>query len=266
MPRIWRLLCPVLLAVLGSNAYGSVPLTVQLQWVHQSQFAGLYMAKERRHFDAQNVNVQLLALSPGGDPIAALRSGEAGIAVSNFNNAWNGSSQDVEIVNVAQVFSKSALGLVCRLSQGIIRPKDIEGKRIGVWNIGDENLVLGILKTLGIESDAVELVPQKADAVDLIEGNVHCVTVMSYNEHPSLLNAGIPDSDLLVLRPEMFGLANLEDAFYVRADRLSDPDFFEAVLDRFAHASVLIFTPSTLPRPLGTMPRISCQPRSMIFG
>lgn len=231
-------LCALWLLFFGSSSHGAEPLKVQLQWVHQSQFAGLYMAKERRHFEAQNLSVQLLPLTPGGDPIAALRRGEADIAVSNFNNAWNASAEGAEVVNVAQIFSKSALGLVCRVSQGIIRPEDIEGKRIGVWNIGDENLVLGILQELGIEPTSVEIVPQKADAFDLIAGNVHCATAMSYNEQLSLLNAGIPDSDLLVLKPEMFGLANIEDAFYVRANRLSDPEFFDAVV-RFVRAARL---------------------------
>lgn len=231
-------LCAVWLLFSGSSSHAAEPLKVQLQWVHQSQFAGLYMAKERRHFEAQNLNVNLVPLKPGGDPIVALQNGEADIAVSNFNNAWNGSAVGAEIVNVAQVFSRSALGLVCRVSQGIIRPEDIEGKRIGVWNVGDENLVLGILQKLGIEPAAVEMVPQKPDAADLIEGNVHCATAMSYNEQLALLNAGIPDSDLLVLKPEMLGLANIEDAFYVNADRLSDPDFFDAVVS-FVYAAGL---------------------------
>merc|ERR1711966_624468 len=53
---------------------------------------------------------------------------------------------------------------------------------------------------------------------------------MSYNESISILNSGVAADDLLILQPEEFGLANIEDGLYVRSDRLRDPNFRQTLV------------------------------------
>ena len=132
-------------------------LKVQLQWFDQSQFAGFYVAQSRKYFDKEGLNVELIPRSSDKDPISILQSGEVDIAVSNLNNALIGIESNEDIMNVAQIFNKSGLAVICRISQGIIRPSDMAGKTIGYWGIGDDNLVKGMLHKLGITIDEVNL-------------------------------------------------------------------------------------------------------------
>jgi hypothetical protein len=56
------------------------------------------------------------------------------------------------------------------------------GKKIGVWGIGDQNIVMDMLRKLSIPSNQVELIKQRSDGKDLIDRNVDCATAMNYNE------------------------------------------------------------------------------------
>ena len=242
LPFLWL---PALVLLFALSGGGSAladtgrddltPLRVQLQWVHQAQFAGLYMARERLHFQQRKLAVTLLPLSPGEDPLASLREGRADIAVTNLNDALRQDVTGPAIVNVAQLFAEGGLNVLCRISQGVIRPADMVGKRIGVWGIGDERMVAAMLGLLDIPASAVELVDQAPDGADLVSGEVDCATAMTYNEQLRIRRAGVPQDDLIILRPEQFGLANVEDGLYVRADRLDDPQF-RAQLVAFIHA------------------------------
>lgn len=200
-------------------------LKVQLQWFDQSQFAGFYVAQSRQYFEKEDLDVELIPKSDERDPISILRSGEVDIAISNLNNVFVGDKDEDHVTNIAQIFNKSGLKVLCRKSSGVIRLSDLAGKKIGYWGIGDDNLVKSILNQVGISINRVEFVRQKPNGEDLINGNVDCATSMSYNESISILNAGIEENDLIILSPEQFNLANIEDGIYVKTERLKDEKF-----------------------------------------
>src|SRR5690606_37398133 len=151
-------------------------------------------------------------------------------------NAWERSTPDRPVTNVGQIFSGSALAVVCRMSAGVLSAQDVVGRRVGVWNIGDEAVVAEMVRRLGFAPGDVERGTQRPAGADLIDGSVPCATVMTYNEYWRLLDAGIPEDDLLVVSPESFGLPHIEDGLYVDAQRLDDPAFVDA-LARFVRAT-----------------------------
>lgn len=201
------------------------PLKVQLAWAHQSQFAGVYMALERRHFEEAGLQVFLQEGGPANNPIAALQKGEADVAISWLNNAWHLSTPDNEVRNIGQIFSNASLMLVCRRSAGVYSPKDLAGKRIGVWNVGDEFMVRDMLRRLSIPAKEIELVAQRPDGLDFTEGLLPCVTAMRYNEYIKILESGTSNQDILTITPASLGLSHIEDGVYVRAERLESPEF-----------------------------------------
>ncbi len=203
----------------------SSPIRLQLAWSHQAQFAGVYVAQMRKHFEAEGLDVIVF---PGGsalNPINELQIGNADVAIAWFNNAYQLSKPDKQVVNIGQIFSGSALNIVCRISAGVFSPKDMHGKKIGVWGVGDQDIVMEMLRKLSISSNRVELIKQRPDGKDLIDRNVACATAMNYNEYWKILEAGVPASDLIVVEPEKYGSINIEDGLYVMRDRLQDPGF-----------------------------------------
>lgn len=200
-------------------------LRVQLRWYHQSQFAGFYIAKARRYFEAEGLNVDLIVGGPGINPVEELQAGRADVAVSWLANAWALSSSGPQVTNVAQIFSGSAFAIVCRMSAGVYTPHDIKGKHVGVWNLGDQFVIQKMLRRLGIPLSSVKLVPQLPDGKDIVSGKLPCGSAMTYNEYWQIMQAGVPPGDLLLVSPEEFGIPHIEDGLYVVTERLSAPGF-----------------------------------------
>jgi NitT/TauT family transport system substrate-binding protein len=211
-------------------------LRVQLQWYHQSQFAGIYVAEARRHFENAGLRVEVVQGGTGIDPLARLQEREVDIAVGWLANAWkHGSAGDVPVTNIAQLTASSSLVVLCRLSSGVLRPTDLMGRQVGVWGLGDQYMVAEMLRRLQIPEGSVEIVEQRPNGVDLIEGRLPCVTAMNYNEYWKVLAAGVPATDLLIVEPEVFGIYLPEDGLYVLADRLDSPEFRDQLV-RFLSA------------------------------
>ena len=208
-----------------ANKPAEQTLRVQLQWSHQTQFAGFYLAQDLKYFKSHDLNVLLYPGGPGINPIVELQEGRADIAISWLANAWNLNSIEKPVVNIAQLFSGESLLLICRNSLGVYRPSDIQGKRIGIWKLGDEIIVNEILRSLSIPLNSVELFEQRAAGKDLIEGGAPCVTAMVYNEYWQILEAGVPASDLVIVRPDSFHIPHVEDGVYVLAEKLESPEF-----------------------------------------
>lgn len=209
------------------SAQPTAPSTIRLQlaWSHQSQFAGVYVAQIRKHFENEGIDVITFPGGAGINPLEELQNGNADVAISWLNNAFDLSKPGQRITNIAQLFSGSALNIICRISAGVYIPKDVKGKKIGVWGVGDQDILMSLLDQLEIPRNSVEIVMQRPNGQDLIDGRVACATAMSYNEYWKILHSGISSSDLVVIDPQKYGTFNIEDGLYVMSDRLQDPIF-----------------------------------------
>ena len=213
-----------------AQTYYPSPIRLQLAWSHQSQFAGVYVAQLRKHFENEGIDLITFPGGSGINPITELQVGNADVAISWFNNAFELSKPGKRVTNIGQIFSGSSLNIVCRISSGVLVPSDIRGKKIGVWGIGDQEILYELLARVGIPIDSVEIVIQRPNGQDLIDGNVGCATAMSYNEYWTMLRSGIQNSDLIVVDPQKYGVANIEDGLYVMSERLEDPIFREQMV------------------------------------
>ena len=221
----------------GAGAQTERPLVrVQLHWLHQAQFAGLYVADALGFYEREGIQVEFAPGGPDVEPLAVLEQGRADVAIGWLSGAMEAREKGADVVNIAQLFKRPATTLVCRRDAGIRRPADVKGKRIGVWNLGDQYDVAFWLRHNRLTVADVNLVPQIADAADLIERRVDCATAMTYNEYGTILASGLSPTDLFVVRfaDENFGF--LEDGLYSRGATLFDPVKLDH-LARFLRAS-----------------------------
>lgn len=205
-------------------------LRVQLLWYHQAQFAGFYMAQLRQRFAEQGIAVELIEGGPGVEPLDALQSGRADVAVAWYYAAYQrAEATRPPIVNVAQVFDAPTLALACRPSAGVHALRDLPGKTIGTWHLGDEIVLREMLVRAGVNPALVALEGQQAHGQDLIDGRVACATVMMYNEFWRVLQDGVPAEDLVIFDPAAYGVRQIEDGLYVLRGRLADRAFVAAL-------------------------------------
>ncbi|MFO1048222.1 MAG: ABC transporter substrate-binding protein [Geminicoccaceae bacterium] len=235
------LLAAGLLAAAIASAQAADPLTLQLKWVTQAQFAGYYVAKEKGFYDDVGLDV---TINPGGPDIAppqVIAGGGADVIVDWMPSALASREKGVPLVNIAQPFKKSGMMLTCRKDSGITKPEDFRGKTLGVWFYGNEYPFLAWMAKLGIPTDGsaqgVKVIKQGFNVDPLLQKQADCISTMTYNEYWQVIDAGIKSEDLIVFKYEDQGVATLEDGLYVLEAKLGESAMVDK-LARFVTASM----------------------------
>ena len=260
-----RILAPVGLAVLLASACGggepasAVPsaapsgavgldqVRLQLQWVPQAQFAGYFAAIEQGYFEANGIEVTLVA---GGPDVVTQEAGSSVIGpefivswVPKVLEAREGSSAS-DLVNIAQVFQRSGTLSVSWRASDITSPRDFRDRKVGAWESGNEFEITAGTRKAGLEPGAdYDLVPQGLDMTPLLARTVDVAQAMIYNEYAQILETTNPETgrlyqptDLNVINWVDEGTAMLQDAVFARASWLAEPGN-EDLATRFLEAA-----------------------------
>lgn len=234
--RVLLALAAALVLQAAAPAHAEDSLRLHLYWKHQAQFAGYYMAESRGYYSRAGLNVTFVESGPAIQPLLHLAKGEVDLSIGWLPHALEARAGGADLVNIAQVFEKSGMGLACLHSAGIHNAHYVAGNRVGVWTTGDGIYLRLWMQREGLPPGAVTLVPQAENGADLIQGRLPCGMVMLYNDYWSLIAAGIKATDLFVVRFDDGDAKLLEDGIYARGDRLRDAAFRDRAA-RFLRAS-----------------------------
>ncbi len=229
------------LGMAAPAANAADPVTIQLKWVADAQFAGYYVAAAKGFYKEAGLDV---TIKPGGPDIApeqVIAAGGADAIVDWMPAALAAREKGVKLVNIAQVFQRSGLELTCRKDSGIKTPADFKGKTLGVWFSGNEYPFLAWMAKLGYKTtggpDGVRVLKQGFNVDPLLQKQAACISTMTYNEYWQLIEAGMKPSQLIVFKYEDEGVATLEDGLYTTDQKLADPAEVDR-LARFVKASM----------------------------
>lgn len=216
-------------------------VTLQLQWVTQAQFAGYYVALDKGFYEAEGLDVTILAGGPDIAPPQVLAGGGADAMLNWMPSALAAREKGLPVVNIAQPFKTSGLMLTCWKDTGITSVDDFKGKTIGVWFFGNEYPFLSWMSQAGISTDGgedgVTVLKQGFNVDPLLNREADCISTMTYNEYGQVLDAGVNPDELVTFKYEEQGVATLEDGVYVLEENLDDPIFVEKMV-RFVRASM----------------------------
>jgi NitT/TauT family transport system substrate-binding protein len=221
------------------------PVKLQLQWVTQAQFAGYFAALDQGFYKAQCLDVTILEGAVDIVPQTQLATGAADYAISWVPKALASREQGADIVNVAQIFERSATLQVSWADSGIKSAADLKGKKVGNWGFGNEfELFAGMTKAGLDPAKDVTLVQQNFDMQALLKKEIDAAQAMVYNEYAQLLEAKNPDTgelykpeDFSVINWESDGSAMLQDAIWASGEKLADAAYQDQT-QRFVNASI----------------------------
>jgi NitT/TauT family transport system substrate-binding protein len=221
-------------------------VTLQLKWVTQSQFAGYYAALEEGYYDEAGLNVTIKPGGPDITPEQVVASGAADFGINWMPSLLATRDKGGDLVNIAQVFARSAMLELTWKDSGITSFKQMKGKKVGVWCCGNEFELLAALRKNGIEpsdKNDVTMVNQPFDMNLFLQRQVDAAAAMTYNELAQVLAAKHPETseqittqDINILSMEDAGTSMLEDGVFVRGDWISDPAN-QDIAKRFLQAS-----------------------------
>jgi NitT/TauT family transport system substrate-binding protein len=207
-------------------------VTLQLKWVPQAQFAGYYAAAAKGYYKDFGLDVTLKPGGPDITPEQVVVSGQAQFGVDWLPSLLATRDKNGDIVNIAQVFTRSGMTEITWKSSGINTIKKMAGKKVGVWCCGNENELYAALVKNGIDPKnpkSVTIVNQPFDMSLFLQNKVDAAAAMTYNELAQVLESKNPKtgqlyklSDLNVITMERAGTAMLEDGIFAQGAWLKD--------------------------------------------
>ena len=213
-------------AVADSSSPKLTKVTIQLKWVTQSQFAGYYAAKAKGYYKAAGLDVNLKVGGPTIVNEQTVLSKQAEFGVNWFPSLLANRDQGNDLVNIAQVYTRSGTTEVTWKKDGINNFKQVRGKKFGVWIFGNEFEQRAALVKNGMNPDKdVTLVQQQFDMVAFLSHELDAASAMTYNELAQVLETKNPETgklytmkDLNVFKYSDLGTGMLQDGIFVRGD------------------------------------------------
>lgn len=173
------------------------PVSLQLSWVKNAEFAGEYFADSNGHYT--DVGFSDVTMDPGPGPIETLvASGEVDFGLSNaVSTAQVIAEEDAPLKIIGTKFQKNPFTILSLADGGnIATPQDLVGKKIGVQAGGNETLFDALLEVNGIDPASVEKVPVEYDPAPLIDGEVDGFLAYITNESITVESAGYTVTNL----------------------------------------------------------------------
>lgn len=241
------------LAILCSNVLAAqtatehlTPVSLQLAWTPQPEFAGFYVAQEKGYYQDEGLKVTFKPGDENISPLVVLADDKADFAIAPFTSLLLTPAIRANVVNIAQLFQRSGMLEISWKESNISKPGDWRGKRVGTWGLGYELPLYAAMRKAGIDpknKKNVTIVNQGKDMSLFLQHKIDAAQAMSYDEYYQILNTTNPKtgkkyttSDLKVIDFNDVGTAMLDDGIYARKAWLKDLDNQEAAV-KFLRAS-----------------------------
>src|SRR5918911_4039351 len=230
----------------GSKTAAADKVTLQLKWVTQAQFAGYYAAKAKGYYDKANLDVSIKVGGPDITPEQVVASGQAQFGIDWLPSLLATRDQGGDLVNIAQVFTRSGMTELTWKDSNITSIKQMAGKKVGVWCCGNQFELYAALTKNGIDPNSksdVTIVNQPFDMNLFLKRQVQAASAMTYNELAQVLETKNPKTgklytlgDLNVLKMQDQGTGMLEDGVFTTGKWIASPAH-QDIAKRFLAAS-----------------------------
>ena len=221
-------------------------VTLQLKWVTQAQFAGYYAALKKGYYKQAGLDVTLRPGGPDIIPEQVVASGQAEFGIDWLPSLLSARDKGTDLVNIAQVFTKSGMTQLTWKDSGINTIAKMKGKKVANWLGGNEFELFAALVKNGMDptkNKGVTIVQQPFDMNLFLQRKVDSASAMTYNELAQVLESKNPKTgklytlkDLNVIKMQNAGTGMLEDGIFVNGSWIKDRSH-QDVAKRFLKAS-----------------------------
>lgn len=174
------------------SGYGLDKVSLQLQWYHQFQFAGYYVAKDLGFYEEQGLDVDIYPGYPGIEPVEEIGSGKADFAIGTSGLVVD-RAEGAAIKALAAVLQKDSLRLISLKSSNISQVEHLAGKRIMLESGYGSMSLLAMLSEHNL-INKIERLKSSHNIHDLVKGKTDAYNGYASNEPYALEKLGIPYS------------------------------------------------------------------------
>ena len=201
--------------VTASNHLDKV--SVQFEWLHQFQFAGYYMAKEKGFYRNLGLDVELKESKYGMNVTEEIVEGRSNFGVGRSSLIVD-RIQKKPIVLLGAIFQKSPHILLSLKSSNINTVSDLKKKRVMVtWDLVNSASIIAMLANQNVSFKDIKRQEHTFDLNDLIEGNTDVMGAYISNEPYRLHEKGMKYD---VLDPADYGFDLYGDLLFTSKEEL----------------------------------------------
>ncbi|WP_300265247.1 ABC transporter substrate-binding protein [Microbacterium sp.] len=195
-----------------------VEASFQLGWLPNVESMPMLVADEKGYYEEEGVD---LTIEPGGPQVVAdaqIVSGNVLMGALTSESLANAVEAGAPLVAVGAIYQTSPSAVVVLADSGITEPKDLEGKRLGVYET-DARTYGPFFALTGVDYDKVNMVTGATDPASLVSGEVDAITGAVANQPVAIRAQGIEVNEI---RLGDYGFNRWSNLLVVREDSLED--------------------------------------------
>jgi NitT/TauT family transport system substrate-binding protein len=227
----------IALAATSANAQQAIKFT--LDWRFEGPAAPFLVAIDKGFFKAEGLDVTIDTAPGSLEPLNRLASGTYDMGFGDINSLikFRDANPGVPIKAVYMVYNKPPFSIVGRKSRGVVKPKDLEGKKLGApapdgayaqWPIFVQANKIDASKV------TIENVGFPVREPMLAAGQVDAITGFSFSSYINLKDRGVAADDITVLLMADYGVNLYGNSIIVNPKFAAEkPDAVKAFLRAF---------------------------------
>ncbi len=211
-------------------------VTLQMSWFHSVEYAGFYAAEAQGYYAEENLTVTMVPFSFEILQMDEVAAGRADFGVAGGDQLIIAQSQGQPLRSIGVLFRKSPICMMTLADSGIRGPRDMVGKRVGIFspnldNVNDIQMV-AMLNQVDIDLADIETVLIEDYSVgSLTSGAMDVYNGFATNEAVDAQRQGI---DLNLIFPQDYGVLIYANVLFTSEQMLQEhPD----VVERFVRAT-----------------------------
>lgn len=189
-------------------------VSLRLQWIHQAQFAGFYVAKEKGFYEKRGVHLTIRSGGIGFNAplLVAQEKDDFGIWVADQVLAAS-AKEGMPIRAIGTVYNKSLACFMVRDQSGILTPADFAGKTVGIYHGFDtETIFQELIARFHVNASKVKQYTAAYNMSPFLDGQVDVWPSYVINEPLAAEENGVK---VRVLTPDAFGIRYYSDTLIV---------------------------------------------------
>jgi putative hydroxymethylpyrimidine transport system substrate-binding protein len=229
MRRLAALLAAILIAagIAGCGGDGAEPgasreATLVLDFQPNAVHSGIYSALERSYYRDAGIDLRVQEPSSSTDAPKLLEAGRAEFAILDIHDLGLARERGLDVVGIAPIVQRPLAAVLVDPIE-VRRPRDLEGRTVGVTGLPSDDAVLdSILEADGADPDTVDRVTIGFNAVaSLAAGRVDAATAFWNAEGLELRRRGIP---IGAFRVDDYGAPRYPELVLVTSRQLIETD------------------------------------------
>jgi NitT/TauT family transport system substrate-binding protein len=189
-----------LLASASAHAQQAIKFT--LDWKFEGPAAPFLVPLDKGYYKAEGLDVTIDTAGGSLEPLNRVASGtyDMGFGDTNSLIKFRDANPNVPIKAIFMVYNKPAFSIVGRKSRGVVKPKDLEGKKLGAPAPDGAYAQWKIF----VEANKIDAFPVREPM--LAAGQVDAITGFSFSSYINLKDRGVPADDIVVMLMADYGV------------------------------------------------------------